>query len=84
MAQSVVVKKEEKIEAVFNAMVKIDDLNEFKAKFKEFYPNDWTRINEVFQREEALDKKKKGHPMPNPEKYLENMFKVALKKRVNN
>ncbi len=77
---AVVVKKEEKVKAVFAAMDNPSDMQEFKAKFKELYPSDWGRINDVFQEEERRDKKGKGIPMPHPEKYLENMFNVARSK----
>ena len=40
MAQSVIPKKEEKVNSVFSAMENIDDLAEFKKKFKEMYPAD--------------------------------------------
>jgi|AGTN01.3.fsa_nt_gi hypothetical protein len=77
---AVVVKKEVKVKAVFAAMDNLADMQEFKTKFKQLYPGDWKRINDVFQEEERRDKKGKGHPMPHPEKYLENMFKVARAK----
>lgn len=77
---AVVVKKEEKVKAVFAAMDNPSDMQEFKAKFKELYPSDWGRINDVFQEEERRDKKGKGIPMSHPEKYLENMFNVARSK----
>ena len=77
---AVVVKKEEKVASVFAAMNDENDMNEFKIKFKEMYPNDWKRIISKYQKEERADIKHKGHPMPQPEKYLENMFKVARKK----
>lgn len=77
---AVVVKKEEKVKAVFAAMDNPSDMHEFKAKFKQLYPDDWKRINDVFQEEECRVKKGKGHPMPHPEKYLENMYKVARSK----
>ena len=35
---AVVVKKEEKVNAVFATMSDKDDIQEFKAKFKEMYP----------------------------------------------
>lgn len=78
---AVVVKKEEKIAIVFKAMNDMSDMQEFKTKFKEFYPSDWQRIIARFRKEEQRDKKHKGHPMPEPEKYLENMYIVAYKKR---
>lgn len=78
---AVVVKKEEKVAAVFAAMDNLDDMQEFKDKFKEMFERDWQRINSVYQKEERADTKHKGHPMPQPEKYLENMYKVARSKR---
>ncbi|TEB17514.1 hypothetical protein Psfp_00386 [Pelotomaculum sp. FP] len=77
---AVVVKKEIKVKTVFAAMDNPSDMQEFKVKFKELYPDDWKRINNVYQKEERRDTKGKGHPMPEPEKYLENMFKVARAK----
>ncbi|MBS3886649.1 MAG: hypothetical protein KGZ56_06295 [Dethiobacter sp.] len=77
---AVVVKKEEKVAAVFAAMSDLDDVLEFKAKFKEMFPKEWQHINSVYQKEERADTKHKGHPMPEPEKYLENMYKVARSK----
>lgn len=49
---AVVVKKEEKVKAVFAAMDNPADVQEFKAKFKQIYPGDWKKINDVFQEEE--------------------------------
>jgi len=78
---SVVLKKEKKIATVFAAMNNLDDMNEFKIKFKELYPKEWQHIIVVYQKEARKDKNHKGHPMPEPEKYLENMYKVAHNKR---
>ena len=46
-------KKDEKIKAVFAAMVDINDMNEFKAKFKEMYPDEWNKIWITFKKEEV-------------------------------
>ena len=46
-------KKDEKIKAVFAAMVDINDMNEFKAKFKEMYPEEWNKIWITFKKEET-------------------------------
>ena len=73
---AVVVKKEEKIKAVFSAMNNKDDMNEFNDKFKELFPNDWEKIIRTYRKEEANTPVGKTHPMPQPEKYLENMYKV--------
>jgi hypothetical protein len=77
---AVVVKKEEKVNAVFAAMSDKDDIQEFKAKFKDMYPKDWQHIISVYQKEERADTKHKGHPMPEPEVYLDNTYKIARKK----
>lgn len=78
---SVVVKKEEKVNKVFDVMSDIHDMQEFKNMFKEMYPDDWKRIISTYNKEERKDTKGKGHPMPKPEIYLSNMYKVGLKKR---
>ena len=80
MAQSVVVKKEEKVTAVFAAMADKANMQEFKTLFKSMYPDDWRRIQQRYAQHERKDTKGKGHPMPEPEVYLANMFKVYSKK----
>lgn len=79
---AVVVKKEEKIANVFANMDNPDDINEFKSKFKEIYPNDWKRIINKYNEEERKTKPGKAHPMPEPEKYLENTFNVWKMKTI--
>jgi len=55
MAQSVVVKKEQKVSHIFD-LIGIDcSFIEFAIKFKEEYPEDWGRINKVY-----LEHEKKG------------------------
>lgn len=44
------------------------------------YANDWEKIWREYKKEKATDKKNNGTPMPHPEKYLENMYKVAILK----
>lgn len=78
---AVIVHKEEKVANVFEAMSNIHDVQEFKDKFKAMYPDDWKRINATFNKEERDTKPGKTHPMSHPEIYLNNMYKVALKKR---
>lgn len=51
---SVVVKKEEKVAAVFSAMSNPDDVQEFKTKFKEMYPKDWKHIVAFIRRRNVL------------------------------
>ena len=47
MAQSVVVKKEEKVNKIFTVLGKDCTVEEFSRKFKEDYPDDWERINNI-------------------------------------
>ena len=73
-------KKEVKIKTVLDSMIDIMDVVEFKEKFKTMYPKDWENIKHRYAEHESRDKKGKGHPMPHPEKYLENMHKTAISK----
>lgn len=77
MAQSVVVKKEEKVNSIFAELGKDCSFEEFYASFKERYPDDWDRINKVYNQHERHDKKGKGHPMPEPNQYVKNMYNVG-------
>lgn len=83
MAQSVIVKKEEKVNAVFEAMKNTEDMEEFKQLFKSMYPKDWERVKQRYNQHEQHNTTGKGHPMPEPEKYLANMFKVYHDKKPN-
>lgn len=76
---AVITKKDEKAKAVIERLINPDDMDEFKKLFKELYPDDFAKIQMTFFKEERKDKKGKGHPMPHPDIYLSNMFKVAKK-----
>ena len=78
---SLIVKKEEKIEAVFNALRDNSSEEAFITKFKEMYPKDWSKIQAEYAREERKTKPGKTHPMPHPDVYMKNMYKVAIQKR---
>lgn len=80
MAQSVIPKKEEKVKTVFAAMQNVNDLIEFKEQFKTMYPKDWARVQKRYADHERRDVKGKGHPMPEPEKYLAQMYSIYRKK----
>ena len=77
---AVITKKEEKAEAIIAKMGNREDVEEFKTLFKATYPDDYTKMMKTYIAEERTDKKGKGHPMPYPETYLSNMYKVAVKK----
>ena len=78
---AVVVKKEEKIEAVFQALGENVSEENFVSKFKEMYPKDWQRVVSNYEKEERKTKPGKSHPMPSPDVYMRNMYKVAVEKR---
>lgn len=80
MARSVVVKKEEKINKIFEQIGIDGTYEEFAEKFKEDYSKDWDRINKVYNQHEKKDVKGKGHPMPNPNQYMKNMYNVGREK----
>ena len=77
---AIITKKEEKAESIIMKMVNREDIEEFKTLFKATYPEDYAKMMKVYNAEERKDKKGKGHPMPHPETYLSNMYKVAVKK----
>ena len=77
---AVITKKDEKAKAVIEQMTNREDIEEFKTLFKNAYPEDYAKIMKTFLTEERKDKKGKGHPMPHPDTYLSNMYKVAMKK----
>lgn len=77
---AVIQKKNEKAQSIFRIMKNISSVDEFKTLFKDMYANDWEKIWREYKKEKATDKKNNGTPMPHPEKYLENMYKVAILK----
>lgn len=83
MTQQVFFKKEEKAVLIFEKIKDIKNVNEFKEIFKMEYPNDWTKIIARYNEHERNKIKKKAHPMPHPEKYLENLFNIQYKKFIN-
>lgn len=76
---SVVPQKEKKVEAAFKVLGDNHDEKLFIEKFKELYPKDWQRIVSIYNKHERKDTKGKGHPIPEPEKYLSNTYKVYVK-----
>ena len=80
MSHAVVVKRAEKANMVLEGISFANDVERFKIEFKKQFPNDWERIIRVYKKHERQDIKHKGHPMPSPDKYLEQMFKFFYKK----
>ena len=80
---AVIQKKDEKAQSIFRTMKDASSIDEFKMLFKDMYANGWEKLWKEYKKEKAADKKNKGTPMPHPEKYLENMYKVAILKYQN-
>ena len=76
-------KKEEKAETIIRMMTNTEGVEELKKLFKENFPDDYSKMFKVFNIEERKEKKGKGHPMPHPDTYLSNMYKVAIRKLDN-
>lgn len=66
--------KKEKIEKIFNDLGKSLNLEVFIETFKESYPDDWDSIVKRYKEHKKLSKKGKKYPMPEPNKYLENIY----------
>ncbi len=78
---AVIVKKEEKVGKVFEALGGDASEENFIEKFKEMYPEDWERVNAKYNKEERHTKPGKSHPMPHPDIYMKNLYKVAIEKK---
>jgi len=73
---AVIIKKDEKLSDVANALGDSFSSDEFLVKFKELYPKDWARIEKNYRDHERKTKPGKTHPMPEPTQYLKNALKV--------
>jgi hypothetical protein len=75
----IVLKKTEKLEAVNAALPAGSTPEEFVAKFREMYPEDWSKITSRYRAHESHTPRGKSHPMPEPTQYLLNMAKNFIK-----
>ncbi|MEI6287595.1 MAG: hypothetical protein WCP79_13910 [Bacillota bacterium] len=75
---AVVIKKDEKTALVKAAMNNKESLGEFKAKFKEMYPDDWYRIVRTHDKHKKGNKINKGYAMPHPDQYLADLFNKKI------
>jgi hypothetical protein len=80
MAQSVFVKKEEKIASVVSSLPADFSDSQFLDAFIEKYPKEWARVQNVYMDHELRTKPGKSHPMPEPNKYLISALKTWKKK----
>jgi hypothetical protein len=75
----IILKKEEKLRTVAAALPTGFSGQDFVAKFKEMYPKDWNNIVRRYEQHQRLTKPGKGHPMPEPTKYLLNIARNYIK-----
>ncbi len=83
MAQSVIVKKEEKIPKVVSLLQAGFTDDQFVDAFIEEFPKEWERIQNVYRDHERRTKPGKSHPMPEPRKYLINALKNWKRKNAD-
>lgn len=76
---AVILKKDEKIQSVVEALPTGYTPDEFIERFIEEHPKDWVRIQKNYRDHERRTKPGKSHPMPEPRKYLLNALNVWLK-----
>lgn len=79
MGGAIIPKKEEKVRYIFELMGNNPSEELFVKLFKEHYPKEWKNVIRTYEREERKSKGK-THPMPEPNKYMSNMYKVYYKK----
>lgn len=72
----VITKKDEKIAATVEQLEGSRSPDDFVAKFKEFYPKDWARIEKSYRDHQRKTQPSKSHPMPEPDQYLKNALSV--------
>lgn len=80
MAQKPVPAKEKKLANLFEKHGMEITEDQFIQIFKDEYPKDWYRIQDTYAKQEEKRKPGKAAPMPEPIKYLRNMYKVFMKK----
>lgn len=52
----------------------------FTALFKQRHPADWVRITQKFEEEERSTPAGKRHPMPDPDRYMREMYRNFSKR----
>ena len=77
----VILKKDEKIEAVLDVLGEDYTVETFRAKFKELYAGDWLKIEKNYSSHLRKAKLGKPVPMPKPEQYVINALNVYIKKK---
>ena len=72
--------KTDKVEKIFGSLKEDSSLEKFIETFRQNYPEDWDRLLKRYDQHRKLRKKGKNYPMPEPEKYLENIYNSYIDK----
>ena len=68
-------RKKEKVKNVVTRLGSKVSEESFIKTYKEMYPDDWKRIVNKFEEEEATTPPGKRHPMPPPDIYMKEMYR---------
>lgn len=79
----IIMKKQEKIPKVIDALEHGFTDSDYIEKFKDMYPKDWANIERRYKQHEEINKGR-SHPMAPPRKYLLNMSKKYLQEARSN
>ena len=75
--------KKQKILSVFDALGENHTEESFIETFKSMYPADWQLIQDKWAEEEKNTPIGKKHPMPEPNKYMKEMYRNWKKTKPN-
>lgn len=81
---SVIINVDNKVEYILSLMKNPFTEDEFLAKFKETYPEDYEKCWKKFKKEEMNTKKGKTHPMQHPDKHIKNALKSYICRKIKN
>ena len=73
--------KSDKVDKIFAGLKEDSSLENFAEAFRQNYPEDWDRIVKRYNEHKKLRKKGNNYPMPEPEKYLEQIYNNYLDKK---
>lgn len=74
-------KKDEKVRAVIAVLSDSYSEEDFVAKFREIYPDDWEKVVARWNAHERLTPPGKNHPMARPEQYMINTLRATVRQQ---
>lgn len=80
---SVILKVDEKVGHVISLLPEGYSENEFLDKFKEIYPEDYSKCMKKFLTEERKTKPGKTHPMQHPDHHIKSALRSYLSRKSN-